>query len=223
MGKWLEKFSAESPVSRTDTADSMGERPAVSAMAVPHPEVPATPAVTPPLRPGWRIVYRDHQWRLAGGSDDPNHGTVDVCWREGGVWKVRLTDGQQIPLSRVRSVAAIDATGRCAGAWTVREHGYDGQGSRAPVMATDVPDAPPATPAPQRVVMTLGRVPDAATDWRATWRELAALTYGITPEDPRLAGVMAALYQCDAAYHNSNRAAFFQVAEQVHRTVAGRD
>ena len=219
MGKWLEKFSAESPVSRTDTADSMGERPAVSAMAVPHPEVPATPAVTPPLRPGWRIVYRDHQWRLAGGSDDPDHGTVDVCWREGGVWKVRLTDGQQIPWNRIRSVPAIDATGRCAGAWTVREHGYDGQGARAPGLATDVPDAPPAAPAPQRVVMTLGTVPDTATNWLTAWRELAALTDGITPEDPRFAGVMAALHQCDAAYRDGNGAAFRQAATRARSVV----
>ncbi len=213
MGKWLEKFSAERPVSRTDTADIVGERPAVSAMAVPHPEVPATPAVPPPLRPGWRIVYRDHQWRLAGGSDDPEHGTVDVCWKEQGVWQVRLTDGQQIPLSRVRSVAAIDDKGRCSAAWTVREHGYDGQGSCAPGMASDVPDEPPAIPAP------LGTVLDAAVDWRAAWRELAALTYGITAEDPRFAGVMAALHQCDEAYRNDHDAAFRQVAKQVRSVV----
>ena len=71
----------------------------------------------------------DSLWKLAGGSDDPDHGTVDVCRWEGGAWTVHLTDGQQIPLSRIRSVGAVDWKGRCYGAWTVREHGYDGQGA----------------------------------------------------------------------------------------------
>ncbi len=131
MGKWLAKFSADISESRTAIADTAGWSGTLSAVAVPEQahvapiNLPA-PVEQPPLQPGWRIVYRDHQWRLAGGSDDPDHGTVDVCWREGGAWKVRLTDGQQIPWGRIRSVAAIDATGGCSGAWTVREHGYDG-------------------------------------------------------------------------------------------------
>ena len=62
----------------------------------------------PPLQPGWRIVYMDHQWKLAGGYDDPDHGTVQSCRWEGGAWSVHLTDGQAIPLSRIRSVAALD-------------------------------------------------------------------------------------------------------------------
>jgi putative DNA primase/helicase len=41
---------------------------------------------------------------------------------------VHLTDGQEIPLSRIRSVAAVDHKGRLMGAWTVRDHGLDGRG-----------------------------------------------------------------------------------------------
>ena len=89
--------------------------------------LPVPPPI-PPLQPGWRLVYLDHQWKLAGGYDDPGHGTVEACRWEGGAWSVHLTDGQAIPLSRIRSVAAIDWKGRIMGAWTVREHGYDGQG-----------------------------------------------------------------------------------------------
>lgn len=83
---------------------------------------------TPPLQPGWRVVYRDSQWKLAGGSDDPDHGTVKACRWIAGAWTVQITDGQEIPLSRIRSVAAMDYKGRLMGAWTVREHGYDGEG-----------------------------------------------------------------------------------------------
>ena len=86
------------------------------------------PPPTSPLQPGWRVVYRDSQWKLAGGSDDPDHGTVKACRWIAGAWTVQITDGQEIPLSRIRSVAAMDYKGRLMGAWTVREHGYDGEG-----------------------------------------------------------------------------------------------
>ena len=136
MGKWLAKFLADIPKSRTDKTDNSPLDPLLSVLSVPHLEnpakiIPSQPPEepTPPILPGWQIVYMDHVWKLAGGSDDPDHGTVDVCRWEGGAWTVHLTDGQQIPLSRIRSVGAVDWKGRCYGAWTVREHGYDGQGA----------------------------------------------------------------------------------------------
>ena len=136
MGRWLAKFSADIPESRTDRTDRRTEKPLLSVLSVPDIDVstkiiPSQPTEepTPPLQAGWRIVYLDSLWKLAGGADDPEHGTVDVCRWEGGAWVVLLTDGQQIPLSRIRSVGAVDHNGRCYGAWTVREHGYDGQGA----------------------------------------------------------------------------------------------
>ena len=124
MGKWLAKFSVAMPEPRTDTADIVPTLPALSALSVPHRAIPAKTMAGPLLQPGWRIVYRDHLWRLAGGSDDPEHGTVSACGQD----VVTLTDGQMIPLSLIRSVAAMDCTGRIMGAWTVREHGLDGEG-----------------------------------------------------------------------------------------------
>lgn len=93
-------------------------------------EGPPLPAA--PLQPGWRVAYMDHLWRLAGGHDDPDRGTVQACRWEAGAWSVTLTDGQTIPLSRVRSVGAVDHKGRLMGAWTVREHGFDGSRSQCP-------------------------------------------------------------------------------------------
>ena len=87
MGKWLAKFSADIPESRTDKADTVGGRGTMSGMAVREREVSAKiipsqltdePPI-PPLQPGWRIVYMDHQWKLAGGHDDPDHGMVAEC------------------------------------------------------------------------------------------------------------------------------------------------
>ena len=60
-------------------------------------------------------------------------------------------------------------------------------------------------------------------DWLAAWRELAALTFGLTAEDQRLPIVMAALNQCDEAYLNGHWVAFCHAAEQVRRAMAGKN
>jgi hypothetical protein len=81
-----------------------------------------------PLQPGWLVAYRDRRGALCGGCDDRQHGTVQECRWTAGAWTVHLTDGQEMPLSQVRSVGAVDHKGRLYGAWMVREHGYDGAG-----------------------------------------------------------------------------------------------
>lgn len=132
MGKWLEKFSADVQESLPDIPDIL---PSVSGLSGLDLEVspqitPPHPAdeQTPPLAPGWTIAYMDHTWTLCGGYEDRAHATVAECRWSAGAWTVTLTDGQTMPLSRVRSVGAVDHKGRIYGAWTVKEHGYDGEG-----------------------------------------------------------------------------------------------
>ena len=97
-----------------------------------HPQEEAVIEVaspTPPLHPGWLVVYRDRRGVLCGGCDDRAHGTVHACrWNEH-TWTVWLTDGQQLPLSMVRSVGQTE-DGHLVAAWTVWPHGYDGDGRR---------------------------------------------------------------------------------------------
>jgi hypothetical protein len=76
-----------------------------------------------PLQPGWLVCYRDQRGALCGGCDDRQHGTVAGCRWTAGAWTVHLTDGQRLPLSIIRGVTTPDGA-----AWTVREHGYDGEG-----------------------------------------------------------------------------------------------
>lgn len=83
---------------------------------------------TPPVLPGWLVTYRDSAGRLCGGAEDREHGTVQECRWEGGQWTLYLTDGQEMPLSFIRAVGQTDVNGRLIAAWTVREHGYDGNG-----------------------------------------------------------------------------------------------
>jgi hypothetical protein len=92
----------------------------------------ATPTydpLAPPLGSGWLVVYRDRDWVLCGGCDDHAHGTVQSCEWDGTAWTVCLTDGQHLPLRAIRSVGQTDAAGNVVAAWTVRDHGYDGEGT----------------------------------------------------------------------------------------------
>lgn len=78
----------------------------------------------PPLQAGWTISYRDQRNRLQGG-------TVNQCELGGKGWTVYLTNGTTIPLPWVTSVARVDSQGRTLSAWTVQEHGYDGDGRKS--------------------------------------------------------------------------------------------
>ncbi|MDC8450818.1 MAG: hypothetical protein LV473_21035 [Nitrospira sp.] len=80
----------------------------------------------PPIKPGWLVTYRKRDGRLCGGSEDRAHGTVKACVWNGIGWDVCLTDTQRMPLLAVRAVAKTDQAGRILAAWSVREHGYDG-------------------------------------------------------------------------------------------------
>jgi hypothetical protein len=83
---------------------------------------------TAPLKSGWLVVYRDRDYSLCGGSYDRLHGTVRACTWDGTAWTVTLTDGQQLHLRAIRSVGKTDVRGQVIAAWTVEDHGYDGEG-----------------------------------------------------------------------------------------------
>src|SRR6185295_15603371 len=125
MGKWLDKFSADTQESLPDIPDIL---PSVSGLSGPHIEVSAEITPNPPLQPGWLVAYRDRQGVLCGGCDDRQHGTVQACQWDGNGWTLWLTDGKRMPLSFIRSVGQTDDTGQIVAAWTVREHGYGGEG-----------------------------------------------------------------------------------------------
>ena len=134
MGKWLAKFLADTHDSLPDIPDIL---PSVSGLSGPDVDVSVTNTPpdsadepTPPIAPGWLVVYRDRRGGLRGGCDDRQHGTVEVCRWDGAGWMVHLTDGQQLPLLIIRAVGQTDATGRLIVAWTVPEHGFDGKGAR---------------------------------------------------------------------------------------------
>lgn len=88
------------------------------------PTAITTPTPIPPLAPGWSVVYRDQDDRLRGGCDEPDYGIVTACTWNGATWTVTVRNGAQVPLGCITSVRDGNT------AWTVREHGYDGEGTR---------------------------------------------------------------------------------------------
>jgi|SRR5215472_220139 len=84
-----------------------------------------------PLRYGWVVVYRDQRGRLCGGWDERSTSTVTSCTWNGRTWTVLLKGGQRTALASVEAVGQVTLEGRLCAAWTVRVHGYDGQGDQA--------------------------------------------------------------------------------------------
>lgn len=76
-----------------------------------------------PLKNGWAIVYRRTR------HDRPHDGIVSRCERTGNYRIVQLTNGTRIPLEWITSVGKTDGAGKVVAAWTVYEHGFDGEGT----------------------------------------------------------------------------------------------
>lgn len=60
-------------------------------------------------------------------------------------------------------------------------------------------------------------------DWLTAWREVAAISSGLTAEDVRLPHVMAALGVCDAAFEADDWLSFQEAKAGVTRAMGKRD
>ena len=85
-----------------------------------------------------------------------------------------------------------------------------------------VPVEIPTAQARRLILKAQGKVREAKRDWSPTWRELAALTSGLTADDSRLPVVMAALNECDDAYLSGDWDAFRHAAARVRSAMEGR-
>lgn len=83
-----------------------------------------------------------------------------------------------------------------------------------------VPVEIPTAQAHRLIIKAQGKVRETTRGWLPTWRELAALSSGITADDPRLPVVMAALNVCDDAYLNGDWVAFCHAAARIRSAIA---
>jgi hypothetical protein len=57
-------------------------------------------------------------------------------------------------------------------------------------------------------VICAGCIPPTCPEWRALWREVAELSVGLTPEDPRYAPFVDEVNGCDEAFRHGDYAGF---------------
>ena len=84
-----------------------------------------------------------------------------------------------------------------------------------------VPVEIPTAQARRLILKAHGKVREVTRNWSPTWRELAELTSGLTPDDSRLPLVMAVLNLCDDAYLGGNWVAFRHAAARVRSVIDG--
>ena len=104
---------------------SLSESVSIAGVVAQDPPRPDLPSF--PLLPHCFVTYTDSQGRLRGGWDERATSTVKQCHRVGANCEVELAHGGRIPIRAVRGVGKLSAEGCLIGAWSVREHGYDGR------------------------------------------------------------------------------------------------
>lgn len=93
------------------------------------PEVASqAPRPISPIPAGRLISYRGPDGRLCGGDLDRGRGTVAGSEYGPQGWVFTLSDGHSVSLSAIRGVTRLSSDGQVVEAWTVRAHGYDGEG-----------------------------------------------------------------------------------------------
>lgn len=136
MGKWLTRFLDETPEDQTDIPDTLADSGRISALSVPLPATQTRdfhPWIAPsasPLPAYCFVAYADSTGKLRGGWEERSSCTVKQCHGLGAACQVELSNGDMIPLRAVRSVGQLNSEGRLVSAWTVKDHGYDGEGSK---------------------------------------------------------------------------------------------
>jgi hypothetical protein len=75
------------------------------------------------------------------------------------------------------------------------------------------------SPVSKRVRQAVPPIRHTGIDWLAAWRKVAALTSGLTADDPRLPIVMAILNECDNAFLRGDWSAFERAAGQVRTAI----
>lgn len=140
---------------------------------------------------GDRIVYQDERTRQL------KDGRVARLVVEGQDISLTLDSGITVQGRHVRSLARTNAQGETILAMTVREE--------------DLLVTPTATPAPDRTPVA----PAPRSSWYHHWNDIATLTAGILPHEPRLTTILGLIDRCTAAFEKNDEPAFLRAKLQL--------
>ena len=64
-------------------------------------------------------------------------------------------------------------------------------------------------------IETQSAAPPARSSWYHHWKDIATMTSGILPHEPRLKTVLAMVDRCTEAYNKDDEAAFLRLKQQL--------
>ena len=72
------------------------------------------------------------------------------------------------------------------------------------------PQPPPTTPGP-----TVSAAPAPRSAWHQHWKDIATMTHGILPHEPRLKTVLDMIDRCTIAHEKNDEPAFLRAKTQL--------
>lgn len=116
---------------------------------------------------------------------------------EGQDISLALDSGITVQGRHVRSLARTNAQGETILAMTVREEDL-----LVIPTAAHAPEQTPAAPAPR-------------SSWYYHWKDIATMTAGILPHEPRLTTILSLIDRCTAAFEKNDEPAFLRAKLQL--------
>jgi hypothetical protein len=144
------------------------------------------------LQPGDRIVFKAH--------DGLHEGTVREVIMSGDQFTCALHSGASISSHSIRAVGFRKADGTIREAVTVR-------GEELLMYEDTLPTTPTAAPG-QR-----------SSSWYRHWKDIADLTAGILPHEPRLRPILSMVERCNEAYKHNDETGFLRLKDQLSNLV----
>ena len=160
------------------------------------PSTPTAPRATifeSLLKVGDRLVYRDKQTKQL------TKGRVQRVLVQQQHLSITLGSGTTIQGRQISSMASINQDGIVTAARAVREEDL--------LMPVSVP---PSSPQPEQPAASPPR-----SSWYHHWKEIATMTIGILPHEPRLTTIMTMIERCTAAFDKKDEPAFLRAKVQL--------
>ena len=116
----------------------------------------------------------------------------------------QLTSGQTIPGRSIRAVGIRQSDGTLTEAFSVRTE------EQLLITPVTTPIAPPAEPSSTK---------PSRSPWYLHWKDIADMTMGILPHEPRVPMITSMLTRCEAAYRKGDETGFMKLKDQLRNLI----
>jgi len=162
-----------------------------SIRAVQHPG--QAPALNSVLKAGDRVVYHEE------GTKHLKDGRVQRVVVQQQHLSVTLESGTTIQGRQIGAIATTNREGAITAARTVTEE--------------DLLISPPPPPVTPGAATSATSIPRSA--WYQHWKDIATITHGILPHEPRLKTIFEMIDRCTAAFEKNDDRTFLRAKVQL--------